>query len=95
VLSFPTLGVSPAAPTAGRPFTVDARDVATDLRAPRSYEWDLDHDPTRPDGFERATGGRAVATTTFARPGDQRVRVRITGADGRSELVERLVTVRR
>ena len=93
VVRFPTLAVHPANPRAGQPFQVDASVAATGLRAPLRYEWDLDDDPTRADGFELDTGARPVATGRFLTASDRRVRVRITGADGRSEVVERLVRV--
>ena len=92
---FPTLGVSPAHPRAGQAFQVDASVVSTNLRPPLRYEWDLDDDPTRADGFELDTGNRAVAKALFLTTSDRRVRVRITGADGRSEVVERLVRINR
>ena len=93
VVRFPTLDVSPAVPRAGEPFTVDASVAAADLRAPVRYEWDLDDDPTRADGYERATGTLGVARTTFVTPGDRRLRVRAIGADGRSREIEKLIHV--
>src|SRR3712207_5825829 len=56
VIRFPTFDGAPAVPRAGEPFTVDASVAAAGLRAPVRYEWDLDDDRTRADGFERATG---------------------------------------
>ena len=93
LVRFPALDVAPAQPRAGQAFQVDASTVSTQLRPPLRYEWDLDDDPTRADGFELDTGNRAVAKGIFLRPSDRRVRVRITGADGRSEVVEQPVRV--
>jgi len=95
VVRFPTLAISPAHPRAGQSFKVDASAVSTNLQPPLRYQWDLDDDPTRADGFELDTGDRAVANALFLTTSDRRVRVRITGADGRSEVVERLVRVNR
>lgn len=93
VVHFPTFHVSPAVPRAGEPFTVDASVAATGLRRPVSYEWDLDDDRTRADGFERATGTLPVARTTFVTPGDRRLRVRVISADGETKEISKLIHV--
>jgi hypothetical protein len=93
VIRFPTFDVSPAVPQAGQPFTVDASVAAAGLHAPVRYEWDLDDDPTRADGFERATGTLPVARTTFVLPGDRRLRVRLIGADGETKEISKLIHV--